>query len=124
MPQKPQLERANLHGKRRAIVQAISDHVGIPADDVMGMVLPVDSSGRYMSEVIEPATVYEGKADAVMAKLGVPPTLAAGDSDTDFELIDAAQFGIVIDRGQPKLRALADNKRVWLQANWSTLSME
>lgn len=106
------------------IVQAISEEVGIPSEDVIGMKLPKDPSGRLLVGVLEPATVYEGKAEAILQSVGTTPTLAAGDSDTDYEMIDAAQFGIVIDRGQPKLRALADDKRVWMQTDWSTLSME
>ena len=106
------------------IVQAISESVGIPTENVIGMKLQTDPEGRLVGEVLEPATVYEGKAEAVLNQTGAYPTLAAGDSDTDFEMINAARFGIVIDRGQPKLRALADDKRVWMQTNWTTLSME
>ena len=107
------------------IVQGISKYLGLPPERVLGMKLPTCPKTKVLlPDILDPATIFQGKLDAILKYIGRTPHIAVGDSDTDFEMIESAQLGIVIDRGQPKLRRLAQNTSVWLQADWTTLSME
>ena len=58
------------------------------------------SDRRLSSDLIAPAMFKEGKAEAIMRDVGMPPTFAFGDSETDLHMLRAATgLAMVIDTG-------------------------
>lgn len=90
---------------------------GVPADHVLG-ITPLPEGGgnaapegqaRLSMEVAQPVPYREGKVAALRAH-GVRARLAAGDSDTDFEMLADAEVAILVDRGKiPEVDLLGRN---------------
>jgi len=80
---------------------------GVPADHVLGIVplpegggsAPPEGQSRLSMEIAQPVPYREGKVAALRAH-GVRPTLAAGDSYTDFEMLEDAEVAMFVDRGK------------------------
>lgn len=102
----------------QVVVQAIASRLGIAADRVVGMVTEVNEHGVFQPKLIEPATYRAGKPIALAARTGRAPTFAAGDSETDTELLAAASYGLIVDRGDQTLRALATERGYWVVGGW------
>lgn len=55
---------------------------------------------RLSADLIAPAMFMEGKAQAIIRDIGMPPTFAFGDSETDLHMLRAATgLAMVIDTG-------------------------
>lgn len=94
------------------IVEEAARHVGVDADHVIGM-LPKVKNGRITAQM-ERVTYREGKAQAIQNIIGKPPDFAAGDSNTDLEMLLMAEgMRLVIDRGKEPLMTTARQKG-WL----------
>lgn len=93
-----------------------------PPTDVQGVRLAVDAAGALTTTVVEPFTYAEGKVAAIEALTGGPPALAVGDARTDLEMLASSTVAaLVIDRGDPDLRAAAARDG-WLLQPASTLA--
>lgn len=90
-----------------AIVAPFAAFYGVPAERVIGMRLAADAQGRLLPTLAGPSTFRQGKVDAIDRFIGRRPTFAAGDADTDLEMLHAARYRLVVDRGYPELRAAA-----------------
>jgi phosphoserine phosphatase len=104
------------------VVQAVAVGYGVPAERVIGMTSPRGEDGRYRPSLVPPIPYREGKLEALLARTGRPPTFAAGDSEGDLWLLEAAVHALVIDRGDrtdPRLRARAREAGWWVQRGWS-----
>lgn len=97
------------------LVQAVAQAYGIGADRVVGMRLAVGDDGRFLPRLAGPNTYRRGKLEAIDTFVGRRPTFAAGDADTDIEMLEAARHRLVFDRGHPELRARAEAGGWWLQ---------
>ena len=108
------------------IVEEAAYLVGVPKSKVIGMRLASDgSSGLRLSQTaIPPLTLFEGKAQAISTLIGHTPTLAVGDSDTDYDMLAMSDHGLIIDRGQPRLREGAERYGWWIQLGWSTRALQ
>jgi HAD superfamily phosphoserine phosphatase-like hydrolase len=96
------------------LVQAFAQRYGIPADQVAGMRLAIDD-GRYAARLAGPNTFREGKVEAIDRYIGRRPVFAAGDTETDLEMLWCARHALLIDRHEPMMRAAAAEGGWWLQ---------
>lgn len=101
------------------LVQELATAYGLAAERVIGMRSPVGADGCFTLEVLEPITYKEGKLQALRQITGRDPVFAAGDSGSDRDLLGAARFGLLIDRGDEDLRAEAARQGWWIQSRWS-----
>ncbi len=102
----------------QVVVQTVAQAYGVPADRVVGMRTEIGEDGIYKPQLIPPATYRQGKPDALLTRAGRAPTFAAGDSETDTELLLAARYGLIVDRGDQSLRALAAERGYWVVGGW------
>ncbi|MEE2645528.1 MAG: haloacid dehalogenase-like hydrolase [Myxococcota bacterium] len=94
-------------------VQSIAKYLGIAQSNVLGLSLR-QNNGVLVEQAIEPITVGEGKLEAFLDAIGRSPVLAIGDSIHDAMLLENCEgLSIVMDRGDQKLRGLADEHK-WL----------
>ena len=77
-------------------VQAAARALGVPADRVLAMT-PKTTNNVITSQLNEPVPYREGKRE-LLERLGLKPLLAAGDSMTDLEMLQASRTVIVVDR--------------------------
>lgn len=77
-------------------VREFAARYGVPSDRVIGnRVRVVD---RVLTdELIEPVMFKEGKRAAIEREIGVRPTIVGGDSDTDFGMLEFAEFPLFLD---------------------------
>jgi HAD superfamily phosphoserine phosphatase-like hydrolase len=79
-------------------VREFAARYGVPRDRVIGnRVRVVD--GVLTDEIIEPVMFKEGKRAAIEREIGVRPTIVGGDSDTDFGMLEFAEFPLFLDTG-------------------------
>lgn len=79
-------------------VREFAARYGVPRDRVIGnRVRVVD--GVLTDELIEPVMFKEGKRAAIEREIGVRPTIVGGDSDTDFGMLEFAEFPLFLDTG-------------------------
>jgi HAD superfamily phosphoserine phosphatase-like hydrolase len=97
------------------VVQTIAQFYGIPADRVIGLKLSVASDGLVLPHVSGPFTYREGKVKAIDKYIGVRPTFAAGDTDTDIEMLQSAEHVLLMDRGNDEAQAEAKAGGWWVQ---------
>ncbi len=103
------------------VVQTVAVNYGIDPERVIGMTSPLGADHRYLPELLQPTTFREGKLDALLARTGRAPTFAAGDTDGDLWLLNAAQYALLIDHGErtdPALRERARQAGWWIQRGW------
>jgi len=63
-----------------------------------------------------PVVYRQGKVDIIRQEVGQRPALAFGDTTTDFEMLaDASELAVLIDRGNPSVRAEAQARGWTLQ---------
>ncbi len=104
------------------VVQTVAAGYGIAPDRVLGMTSPRGHDGRFLPSLVPPVTYREGKLDAFLEKTGRPPTFAAGDSEGDLWLLQAARYALVIDRGpraDAGLLRQAGASGWWVQRGWA-----
>jgi len=103
------------------VVQTLAADYGVAPDHVLGMTSPRGENGRYLPSLTAPVTYREGKLAALLEKTRRPPTFAAGDSEGDLWLLEAARYALVIDRGprsDPELIRKATAAGWWVQRGW------
>jgi phosphoserine phosphatase len=94
-------------------------HLGIPAARVLG-IRPRIVDGMLSAELESPITYREGKQEALTQR-GLQPSLVAGDSMTDFDMLRAARVALIVDRGRIE-RGLMTRPPVWLLQPFGTLT--
>ncbi|MBL8018364.1 MAG: haloacid dehalogenase-like hydrolase [Leptospirales bacterium] len=87
---------------------------GLKATSVRGMRL-TERNGILMPEIIEPMTFDQGKVAAIREFTSEEIGFAAGDSFTDLSMLREAKHRLLIDRGNEKLRAVAEAEHFWIQ---------
>jgi phosphoserine phosphatase len=105
----------------RLAVVPFARRIGVEDERVLGM-REVVRDGVLSSDLEGPPTYGEGKVMALMRAAGRGPLMAVGDAVTDAEMLGAAcaagGLAVLLDRGDPALRALA-RERGWLvQPRW------
>jgi HAD superfamily phosphoserine phosphatase-like hydrolase len=97
------------------VVQTVAQLYGVPADRVIGVKLSISSDGLVLPTVSGPMTFREGKVRAIDRFIGKRPTFAAGDTDTDIEMLHTAKHVLLMDRGNDEARAAAAAGGWWVQ---------
>lgn len=69
--------------------------LGIPVERVLAVNLLLGKGGRYSSEVVRPAPIGRGKAEAIRSA-GFYPALAAGNNIHDKALLESAPVAFVV----------------------------
>jgi HAD superfamily phosphoserine phosphatase-like hydrolase len=85
------------------VVAAGARHFGIPTGRVIGLRVRVDREGRLTDEIVRPVPWKEGKAQSILAQIGQPPVIAAGDSRGDREMLKIASALPLAINPQPDL---------------------
>ena len=94
------------------VVARFAARAGIPADHVHG-VRAVTRGGRLTTKLSQ-KTWGQGKADVLRRRAGRAPLLAAGDSNSDLQMLESAKGeSLVVDRGTEPLRSHARG-RGWM----------
>lgn len=79
------------------IVEAAAPVLGVPVNQVVGIRLAVNA-GLLSDKVIAPVTYRQGKVTAIDTYIGQQPVLVAGDSMTDYEMLQyARELALVIN---------------------------
>lgn len=83
------------------LVRALAPRYGIAPERVIGMRLATED-GLLRPALDGPNTFRQGKVDAIDQRIGRRPTFAAGDAETDLEMLTAARHRLFLDkRGGP-----------------------
>ncbi|HAM35194.1 MAG TPA: hypothetical protein DEB40_12980 [Elusimicrobia bacterium] len=94
-------------GSNEWTVARFAARAGLPREKVHGVLSRVED-GKLTEDVLQ-RTWGQGKADVILKKAGRPSLLAAGDSRFDIEMLRlSAGEKLVIDRGDEKLRSIAE----------------
>ena len=102
------------------LVKAAARWFDVPAERALGIRLAFDPEEHlYTSECLDPVTYREGKVEAIDRFIGRRPVFAAGDSDSDIEMMRASKHALVIDRGEVALKQEARKNKWWFQEGWS-----
>lgn len=67
-----------------------SDQFGIPTDHIIGVRSQIDMRGRTTKKIIEPISVEQGKAEAIMSFIKTRPLFVGGNSRGDVEMMQLA----------------------------------
>lgn len=118
----------------QALVEVAAAELGFAADHVIGMRPNLGADGRYVAGFVdptdglsrEPITTYDAgkriwalrevyglRGAALLTPPTVAPTMAFGDADTDYSMLDWASTALLFDRGQPRVTARAA-ERHWI----------
>lgn len=88
---------------------------GIDPSRAVGVRAKVDA-GKILSLVLDPVPFRGGKVDAMVSNLGREPVLIMGTEPWDVEILGYGQgLRVLLDKGDPALRALAQEKGWLLQ---------
>jgi phosphoserine phosphatase len=101
------------------MVEVFAQRYGIGAERIIGVRLQKDDAGRLLPKLDGPLTFRAGKVEAIKKYIGIKPMFAAGDTDTDIEMLQAARFRLLIDGGNEEAQRAAADGGWWIQpANW------
>lgn len=100
------------------IVETFTEYYGILANHVIGVRLAQNSKGVFLPHLEGPLTYRAGKVEAIEKYIGAVPTFAAGDADTDVEMLQSAQYALLIDRGNSIALEAARAGGWWIQTGW------
>lgn len=98
------------------VVATVAGFYGIAPERVLGVRLVDD--GVLQPRIDGPLTYRQGKVEVIERHIGKRARLAAGDHETDIDMLQAAEHGLVIDRGSEELRAVAAAHGWWVQPGW------
>lgn len=100
----------------QVLIQAVIERWGLPEERVHGMRLAKsETEDLLLPRIIEPMPVQAGKVEMLQAEAGRPLDFMIGDSIGDFELLEHAAHGILIDRGNAELAAAARKAGIEIQ---------
>ncbi len=97
------------------LVRTFGQFYGIGPDHTIGMRLKMDDSGRYLPALSGPNTYRQGKVQAIDEIIGRRPVFAAGDTDTDIDMLRSARYALLMDRGSAEVRQAAEAGGWWVQ---------
>ena len=91
------------------LIRSVIAGWGLPEENVFGMQLEQTADGNkiFLPNIVEPLTFGFGKVARLLAEEPRPLRFAAGDSWGDYALLLHAENALLIDRGNPVLRAHA-----------------
>jgi phosphoserine phosphatase len=96
---------ASFEGTVQSVSEPDAYGYEVPNDHVIGNRLKQDADGKYLPEVDDSEgyaiTYRQGKADVLRNLVGKAPIFAAGDSDTDFEMMTSfaeTKMSLVVNR--------------------------
>ncbi len=84
----------------KGAVEPFAMRYGVRPDHVIGMRLTYMTDGSLGDEVLLPYTYRKGKVEAIKRFVPSPPLFAAGDSDTDVEMLlqESVKLRLILDR--------------------------
>lgn len=96
------------------LVRACAPLYGVPAARVIGMRLAV-RDGALAPLLDGPNTYRQGKVDAIDLRIGRRPVFAAGDAETDVEMLSCARHALFLGRRHDALWEQAPERGWWAQ---------
>ncbi|MBI2066410.1 MAG: haloacid dehalogenase-like hydrolase [Deltaproteobacteria bacterium] len=97
----------------RWIIQKVLEQLKLPVDNFIGMAVEV-RNGILTSDPVHPQPMGPGKLEAILKQIGRIPNFVAGDSPSDFAMMESAtEISLLIDSGNPETRSHAE-KNGWL----------
>jgi len=100
------------------LVRAVARAYGMDPDHVIGVGLAVAADGVLEDRLEGPFPHRQGKVDAILQRVGRRPVFAAGNADSDIEMLEAARYRLVMDSGFATLRQIAEERGWWAQTGW------
>ncbi len=95
----------------------------VPPERIIAMRNKVDKG--IMSNIIDPPVMYrEGKREGIVRDIGESPVVAFGDTVTDIEMLEFADVGVALDRGNKEFKAAALKNNWWMQLQSSLTPIE
>ncbi len=84
------------------LVRALAPRYGVPPERVIGMRLATER-GLLQPLLDGPNTFRQGKVEAIDQRIGRRPLFAAGDAETDIEMLASASHRLFLDKhGEPE----------------------
>ncbi len=99
------------------IVEAAAPHFNVPLDKVVGIRVAVEK-GQVTERIVAPVTYREGKVAAIQKYIGQQPVLVAGDSMTDYEMLQYAKRVALVINPKDKGPANANIARLAREHRW------
>jgi phosphoserine phosphatase len=97
----------------RWIIERVIKMKNLPVDNFIGMEVHV-KGGELTNNFIKPTPAGTGKWEAIQKRIGRTPNLVAGDSPSDYEMLEhATDIALLIDHGN-KERVAHAKKKGWL----------
>lgn len=101
-----------------ALVRHAAPRAGLDPERVHGMDLAEGADGAWADHLAGPPTFCEGKAEVVRTRIAARPTLVAGDSRSDADMMDLAEHALLVDGHDAVLRREARAKGWMIQSGW------
>lgn len=96
-------------------VQETTAELGLTKEDVIGMDLVMDDSGKTTPVIREPYPYGEGKVSAIHNKFSRKPDISFGDTINDYPmLLSATKKAVLFDRGYSELNEKTKNTSILL----------
>lgn len=96
------------------VVEEAVRHYGISSQKVIGN-KTVERAGRLTGDLLTPITYRKGKVEAIQKYIGRRPVLVFGDAWTDWEMLNWARNGVLVDRGKSDLNEAARREGILIQ---------
>lgn len=96
------------------LVEEAARAYGVPPEKILGN-RSSEKEGRVTGDLLTPVTYRQGKVDAINKFIGRRPLLVFGDAWTDWEMLEWAEHGVLIDRGKADLNKVAVEAGVLIQ---------
>lgn len=97
--------------------------LGIPESQVIAAIPALDAEGRIKAAMGAPLPTQETKVEAIVARAGRAPHLAAGNSAYDFALLKSARvMALLIDPPHDEAWKKIDGGATWLVQRWTPIS--
>lgn len=102
-----------ISASNRWVVETVIKELKLPVDHFVGMAVEV-KTGVLTDIPVKPQPVGPGKWEVIEQKICRPPNFVAGDSASDFPMMEnATEIALFIDHGNPRARSHAE-KMGWL----------
>ncbi|MBI2082260.1 MAG: haloacid dehalogenase-like hydrolase [Deltaproteobacteria bacterium] len=101
-----------ISASNRWVVETTIQQLELPVDHSVGMAVTV-KDGILTNIPVKPEPVGQGKREVIEQKIGRPPNFVAGDSASDFPMMEmATEIALFIDHGNKECQ------RVALERGW------
>ncbi|MBI2980998.1 MAG: haloacid dehalogenase-like hydrolase [Deltaproteobacteria bacterium] len=108
-----------ISASNRWVVETTIQEIGLTVDHFIGMAVTVED-GLLTNSPVKPQPAGPGKREVIEQKIGRPPNFVAGDSASDFPMMELATDGaLLIDHGRKECQTMAEEKGWMIQPAFS-----